>query len=445
MIYFYKETSSTPSSIPLYFRNNINNVCSSRRLFYGFNECTFQENVLKMTDDIKADILKLLDMCKDFDEDYTFKEIIHSVNELGTWTHLFPRLCSSNLGEIVLHPDINRYIKLYYGKPSEELLDVYRKIYKGSKFRQINDNILEIEVDATGSIILFAEKPDEIIPRYVLETFLRKVYPKSKPNIDELLEAASDKIKDLNAFLSGINQIKTKKLITEKEAEISIINDLISRYYEMYITSMNRKDELNKTVCELMDGIDSTKFIEIITKYIDKNIIKLFKTSSEGELVMNITTELFNFNELAVKKIIDRTYSHSSDKNRQKLYKHALLSEDYSIMLSADVVVDFFRNNVYHRRCNTIYDNKVYNTHLAEFNCFGTNYNAICKALRDGDYESLIGALIACVGNLNFNDSTVILRFADRLEELYDMPVKFIRNNKTNKMLTYKEFLDEVK
>ena len=276
-----------------------------------------------------------------------------------------------------------------------------------------------------------------------------------REHIFRILTESLDQPIDLESVkksFEGIQKDLLKSKITTLQKELDRHHSLEESLLETYRKSLKVKEQLSKKLHELQTS--STSFVDEILKImpslIEKDIVKTI-TVEGSTLIVKMSTSLFNYNELAVKKIVEQDYH---DSRIIKLLKRALLDNDYEIMFTSSIIINFVNfgiesnwrfdtSNTRILRQKTRREHMYYpNPHLTNFNCFGQNGPALIQLLKKGQYSEFFMALIATIGNLNFNDGVVTSRFyAFLIQE--DNNLAFIRDVKTNEMLTMKKFMEK--
>lgn len=291
-------------------------------------------------------------------------------------------------------------------------------------------------------------------------------------NCADLLQGIFDIIKllynteiDLEAIKKGerkpidLNQLFVRMDKNIKERNLAQLKDKLASKRAMCETLLTAYRDILRGIDITSNEINrieaqSESFVKdgpiVFKKYIDKNIIKNVDDSHliNDALVFEIETEVFNYNELAVKNLLKPLRSEL-----KPLYTKIFIESEYQMIFRNKLKLDFRTAEI--RRFDhgsSVYKDYISygymsNPHITMFNCFGQNGPTLVKALKTGKWEELIAILLATIGNINFADSVVVSNFNAILLKAIEnnCEIKFIKNVKTNTMLTINEFLKEVK
>lgn len=223
----------------------------------------------------------------------------------------------------------------------------------------------------------------------------------------------------------------------------------IDSYLKRYNEALNKCIRLEKELEQINN--DMIGFKSAVEKYIKSGIItKLNPTNTS--LRFKIDTTLFNYSELSIKRRI----SKMEDSPFKQFLTDAFTTETYTIPISTKVMIgsdgivnsgDRMPLEYKSLKRFIMYNNitKLPNPHIVGYNCFGTNGPAITKLYKTNKYEEMMQALIATVGNINFNDSIVTGHFFNMLEDMIkekDNIIKIIKNTETGEEYTAKEYLE---
>lgn len=299
---------------------------------------------------------------------------------------------------------------------------------------------------------------DHKMPDEVNEDLITKI-ANMDYNLDEM------KLEKLKKIIkSSFNRIE--KVAIKKISDSTIYaNDLLIRYKGYLNTIEEENNRLNiiktktdKAIKEILNILIKYKAKNIILNISDKNALNNFNS----KMNIMLRTSLFNYNEDILAKMLKNPEKYSIEKNS---FFYTLLSNtlkddsNYEIVFTTPIAIDIADNStiidtfrmigtsakessIASTRCM----NGLPNPHLAYFNCWGQNGPELIKLLSKNKFEEYMIALIATAGNLNLSDTTVISRFKDLLNNIgnANKTIKFIKNKKTNELLSKGEFLKEI-
>lgn len=386
------------------------------------------------------------------DKDYS--DIQYHINHDSTWVRKYPML-NKSVSSIIYFltlPLLSSWC--FYIKITDTFVPetIYKKI----------DKVYPLEVITTDDCqILFPNNTGMTYPGIIIlgktkEIILDKIweyYFKSKKiSLEDFREELSIEIKDLTSFVSKINSYKKDRVIRDLNIEKETYMKALARLRKAMVKATNLIEEVDKKSATVAEGLDVDNFVKVLKLYESKKYIKIFKHPNDKNiLVLTVTTPLFNFNELAVEKLLNKSTRPNKIKT---ILKNTFLSDKYSFMVETDIGVDVVNNYAFRHSPGGVgshcYDNDCMykNPHIWFYNCFGSNGEAMSKLLKECKYEEFMAALIATVGNINFNDSVVVERFLDNIANEVDNNAarksKTIKDNETGEMLTFKELLGRV-
>lgn len=258
-------------------------------------------------------------------------------------------------------------------------------------------------------------------------------------------------IQKLDTYLDKISVILTENAKAEHLKTLNTLEQISSKYLQAYNETLSMIDNVSKQYRDL--NIDNSSLKNALTKYKDKNIFTDFKEEGSSSISFYVNCELFNYNEIAAKK-----YNHSNE-DLNKLIKDVFVDNKYSILLRTELTINLTSYNLNagsDTRANYNLDSlerskrndkTLYNPHIIYYNCFGTNGPELTKLYKAAKHEEWCQALIACCGNLNFNDAVVTSKFIGedllKLIKTKDNNIKALKNNKTGEILTIDQYLKE--
>lgn len=328
-----------------------------------------------------------------------------------------------------------------------------------------------------GIIYIFSTDKD-FIKKSTVEGILYKLLTDNEHRLpEEVNEDLITKIANLDFNLNNLELEKLKIIIKSsfdkiKSLSLKKINDLniyANDYLTRYKTTLNDIETENNRLLMLTNKSDKSlkEILDILLKYKEKNIILNISEKNAVNIANNkinimLRTPLFNYNEDILNKMIkspDR-YDISEESFFYTLLTKAFKDDsDYEIVFTTPIAIDIsdgstridrFRMSGTSSKEITIASNRcmngIPNPHLAFYDCWGQNGPELIKLLIKNKFEEYMIALIATAGNLNLSDITVINKFKEVVNNIgiSNKSIKFIKNKKTNELLSKAEFLKEI-
>lgn len=380
----------------------------------------------------------------------------------------------------LLPPEMYDEIKILFNKNC--ILPIREEEIDGQKhycfFKTTGDNYgVTKALGYMGIIYIFSTDKDFIKKSTVEGIFYKLLTDVDHQMPEEINEDLITKIANLDYNLDDLKLEKLKNIIKStfdklKSTTSKRINDFTvyaNDYLERYRRTLNDIEEENKKLQNLTNKSDkmSTEILDILLKYQNKNIIinisdKNALNTYNSKINIMLRTSLFNYNEDILDKMLKNPDRYSIEKSSffYTLLKNAFKdNSNYEIVFTTPIaidisngstIIDSFRVNGISAKEATIASNRCMgglpNPHLGFYNCWGQNGPELVKLLIKNKYEEYMMALIATAGNLNLSDTTVVDRFKNLVNNIgiTNKSIKFIKNKKTNELLSKAEFLKEI-
>ena len=380
----------------------------------------------------------------------------------------------------LLPPEMYDEIKILFNKNC--ILPIREEEIDGQKhycfFKTTGDNYGVTKALGYLGIFYIFSTDKEFIKKSTVESIFYKLLTDVDHKIpEEINEDLITKIANLDYNLDDLKVERLKSIIKSsfdklKSSTSKRINDFTmyaNDYLERYKRTLNDIEEENKRLQNLINKSDktSTEILDILLKYQNKNLIinisdKNALNNFNGKINIMLRTSLFNYNEDILDKMLKNPDRYSIEKSSffYTLLKNAFKDDsNYEIVFTTPIaidisngstIIDVFRINGTSAKEATIASNRCMgglpNPHLGFYNCWGQNGPELVKLLIKNKYEEYMMALIATAGNLNLSDTTVVDRFKELVNNIgvSNKAIKFIKNKKTNELLSKAEFLKEI-
>lgn len=441
----------------------------SERTYYTINDCWTALSGLTAPDDItiKTKLKTLLNSNKFINDLYHRPNGVKYSYELRIVNQLLP-------------PEMYDEINILFNKNC--IQPIRRATIDGKEhfcfFKTTGDNYGTPKALGYIGIIYIFSTDKDFIKKSTIESIFYKLLTDQDHSLpDEINEDLITKIanSEFNINDLKLEKIKTivkssfdkiKKVSTKKINDLNVYaNDYLSRYKKV----LNDLEEENNRLHMLITRSDKSvkEVLDILTKYQEKHIVLNISEKNalncyNNKINIMLQTPLFNYNEDILNKMIKNPDRYDIDTSS---FFYTLLTKafkddsDYEIVFTTPIAIDIadgstlidgFRMsgtsskeiNIAANRCM----NGIPNPHLAFYNCWGQNGPELVKLLNKNKFEEYMMALIATVGNLNLSDTTVVYRFKDVVNNIgvTNKIIKFIKNKKTNELLSKAEFLKEI-
>ena len=380
----------------------------------------------------------------------------------------------------LLPPEMYDEIKILFSKNC--ILPIREEEIDGKKhycfFKTTGDNYGITKALGYLGIIYIFSTDKEFIKKSTVEGIFYKLLTDVDHQIpEEINEDLITKIANLDYNLDNLKVERLKHIIKSsfdklKSSTNKRINDFTmyaNDHLERYKRTLNDIEEENKRLQNLINKSDKTvtEILDILLKYQNKNIIinisdKNALNTFNNKINIMLRTSLFNYNEDILDKMLKNPDRYSIEKSSffYTLLKNAFKDDNnYEIVFTTPIaidisngstIIDSFRINGISAKEATIASNRCMgglpNPHLGFYNCWGQNGPELVKLLVKNKYEEYMMALIATAGNLNLSDTTVVDRFKELVNNIgvSNKSIKFIKNKKTNELLSKAEFLKEI-
>ncbi len=380
----------------------------------------------------------------------------------------------------LLPPEMYDEIKILFNRNC--ILPIREEEIDGQKhycfFKTTGDNYgVTKALGYMGIIYIFSTDKDFIKKSTVEGIFYKLLTDVEHQMPEEVNEDLITKIANLDYDLEKLKIERLKYIVKSsfnklKSTSSKRINDFTmyaNDYLERYKRTLNDIEEENKRLQNLTNKSDKivTEILDILLKYQNKNIIinisdKNALNNFNGKINIMLRTSLFNYNEDILNKMLKNPDKYSIEKSSffYTLLKNAFKDDsNYEIIFTTPIAIDITNNSTIidgfrmagiSAKEATIASNRCMgglpNPHLGYFNCWGQNGPELVKLLIKNKYEEYMMALIATAGNLNLSDTTVIDKFKNLVNNIgiANKSIKFIKNKKTNELLSKAEFLKEI-
>ena len=284
---------------------------------------------------------------------------------------------------------------------------------------------------------------------HALTKVLRALENKS---CDEWLEDVDTYLNSLDKYTNYVRHRLIQRFKTLNnmhsnalKARKADIDDNISRILQDYRENLKVQHDILNEIAGMSDACLTEDDIKML---IDKGIIQdlTVDTSSNTTIDFSISSPVLSYEKAAAEKY----YSTISDIDRvyKTLFKHVFLDEDCVLYFTDRVRINF-SNYTYEARSRIIADPPgqvlFRNPHHKHYNCWGGYATAITNLISEFNFMQLFMQIKAGVGSLNMTDYTVLRRFRNDVESMYDSTrqprvIAFKSNPKT--LYTLKEAYD---
>lgn len=241
----------------------------------------------------------------------------------------------------------------------------------------------------------------------------------------------------------------TRSLISDVERDIHSAEERLEKYF-------NRLQELNALLIgqQALPKADLDSVQELINYIENHRYIKGFTTTQQGyynrdALRVRIQAPITLYEKEPLRRTMNACAATATPRTLllYKAFNRIFLKEEYQLICETVVDIDPI-GNTWHAANE--YDmgssEKMYNPHLALFNCWGDNRTAIYKDLSESNIIGVINTILIAVQNINFTDSAVFNRWINNLREYPSQTTKAsFLDKQTGELKTLQEIIDIAK
>lgn len=327
---------------------------------------------------------------------------------------------------------------------------------------KLDDNTHIISCDANSSkVCLFSDEyTKETLTKHILRIF---DIPESEYHenfcTDIVTQVNSDELdKQIKEFMTESALSDNIQRLLKYDTDIE---ETLSRYNSLLNNRLSHIKQLQTTIC---DSKTIISFVNTIKKMGDDFSVEFIKGGlfAKPFLRVKCTTPLFNYDEGVIKRMINNgtleQYTKSSNSWVNKLFEDCFVKNTRQFMTETYIKlyispISFVRDDRYNdvslysydeiiTRCTSQQTKYIGNPHIIRFNCWGQNGPVLERLTTDKKWEEMLYCLKATLGNINFNDPTVLKWFCYVIKSAPDnYPI--CRDTETGKDITVKELKDE--
>lgn len=244
----------------------------------------------------------------------------------------------------------------------------------------------------------------------------------------ELWERCSDILQ--NEQEERINLLKQNlgnKEIEKYEQLVAAARDELNRQMEQVGKYVDDIDHLNRQLAVLRMGNQTEEFDRLLDFMEHNKSIVSYRLLDNG-IQISTVAPIDYFDRDSARSIInnDNSYLYSAvdiDIVRPILTK-LFIEESYKLMVSDCFEMSLNRNgNTHTIAANYPHINRlnqsIANPHHVFYSCMGSYSVDIAESIRSGDWIGVIEACVASSKDINFMDSTVMIGFAQQIEQVY--------------------------
>lgn len=242
----------------------------------------------------------------------------------------------------------------------------------------------------------------------------------------ELWERCSDILQ--NEQEERINLLKQNlgnKEIEKYEQLVAVARDKLNRQMEQVGKYVDDIDHLNRQLAVLRMGNRTEGFDQLLDFMEHNKSIVCYKILDNSIQIVTVAP-IDYFDRDSARSIInnDNSYLYSAaDINIVRpIFTKLFIEESYKLMVS-----DYFEMNL-NGNTHTVAANypqedllnqSILNPHHVFYSCMGSYSTDIAESVRNGDWIGVIETCVASSKDINFTDSTVMIKFAQQIEQIY--------------------------
>lgn len=243
----------------------------------------------------------------------------------------------------------------------------------------------------------------------------------------ELWERYSDILQNeqeerINLFKQNLGN----KEIERYEQLVAAARDELNRQMEQVGKCVDDIDFLNSRLAALRMENQTEEFDRLLDFMEHNKSIVSYRVLDES-IQISTVAPIDYFDRDSARSIInnDNSYLYSAvDINIVRpIFTKLFIEESYKLMVSDCFEINLNRN----RNTHTIADNyphinllnqSIANPHHVFYSCMGSYSADIAESIRSGDWIGVIETCVASSKDINFMDSTVMIRFAQQIEQV---------------------------